>query len=78
MSSSSFTSENSRVNMISNRMSLRDPQKIALDLLASGRVAAEPIITHHFPLVDIGEAFAAASDKRGSGAVKVLVHPHAL
>lgn len=50
--------------------------EIALDLLASGRVAAEPIITHGYPLDHIGEAFAAAADKRGSGAVKVLVHPH--
>jgi 2-desacetyl-2-hydroxyethyl bacteriochlorophyllide A dehydrogenase len=47
---------------------------IALDLLAAGRVRAEPIITHHFPLAQIGEAFAAAADKRSSGAVKVLVH----
>ncbi|MGH2352379.1 MAG: zinc-dependent alcohol dehydrogenase, partial [Chloroflexota bacterium] len=48
--------------------------QIALDLLASGRVSAEPLITHHFPLEQIGEAFAAAADKRTSGAVKVLVH----
>lgn len=48
---------------------------IALDLLASGRIRAEPLITHHFPLDKIGEAFAAANDKRTSGAVKVLVHP---
>jgi threonine dehydrogenase-like Zn-dependent dehydrogenase len=49
--------------------------EIALNLLASGRVAAEPIITHHYPLDQIGEAFAAAADKKGSGAIKVLVHP---
>jgi 2-desacetyl-2-hydroxyethyl bacteriochlorophyllide A dehydrogenase len=49
---------------------------IALDLLASGRVAAEPLITHHFPLDQIGEAFIAAADKRSSSAVKVLVHPN--
>jgi threonine dehydrogenase-like Zn-dependent dehydrogenase len=48
--------------------------EIALDLLASSRVRAEPLITHHFPLDQIGEAFAAAADKRASGAVKVLVH----
>jgi threonine dehydrogenase-like Zn-dependent dehydrogenase len=47
---------------------------IALDLLASGRVRAEPLLTHHFPLEQIGEAFAAADDKRRSGAIKVLVH----
>jgi 2-desacetyl-2-hydroxyethyl bacteriochlorophyllide A dehydrogenase len=49
--------------------------EIALDLLASGRVRAEPLITHHYPLDRIGEAFAAAADKRTSGAIKVLVHP---
>ncbi len=49
--------------------------EIALDLLASGRVRAEPLITHHFPLDAIAQAFAAAADKRASGAIKVLVHP---
>jgi threonine dehydrogenase-like Zn-dependent dehydrogenase len=49
--------------------------EIALGMLADGRVRAEPLITHHFPLERIGEAFAAAADKRGSGAIKVLVHP---
>lgn len=47
---------------------------IALELLASGRVDGAPIITHHYPLEQIGEAFAAAADKRASGAIKVLVH----
>jgi threonine dehydrogenase-like Zn-dependent dehydrogenase len=49
---------------------------IALDLLASGRVASEPLITHHYPLDQIGEAFVAAADKKTSKAVKVLVHPN--
>jgi 2-desacetyl-2-hydroxyethyl bacteriochlorophyllide A dehydrogenase len=48
--------------------------EIALDMLASGRIRAEPLLTHHFPLEQIGEAFAAAADKRSSGAIKVLVH----
>ncbi|MBI3971974.1 MAG: alcohol dehydrogenase catalytic domain-containing protein [Chloroflexi bacterium] len=49
--------------------------EIALEMLASGRIRAEPLITHHFPLDRIGDAFAAAADKRSSGAIKVLVHP---
>ena len=52
----------------------RSEYEIALELLASGRVRAEPLLTHHFPLAHIGAAFAAAADKRASGAIKVLVH----
>jgi threonine dehydrogenase-like Zn-dependent dehydrogenase len=51
---------------------------IALDMLAAGTLAAEPIISHHYPLDRIGEAFAAAADKKQSNAIKVLVHPHEL
>lgn len=53
----------------------RSEYDVALDLLASGRVRAEPLITHHFPLDEIGAGFAAAADKKGSGATKVLIHP---
>jgi threonine dehydrogenase-like Zn-dependent dehydrogenase len=49
--------------------------QIALDMMADGRIQAAPLITHRFPLARIGEAFAAADDKRSSGAVKVLVLP---
>lgn len=49
--------------------------EIALGLLAAGKVRAEPLITHHFPLAEIAAAFAAAADKKSSGATKVLVHP---
>jgi threonine dehydrogenase-like Zn-dependent dehydrogenase len=44
-------------------------------MLAEGRVQAEPLITHRFPLTEIGAAFVAADDKRASGAVKVVVQP---
>jgi len=47
----------------------------ALDLLRSGRLNPEPIVTHHFGLDDIGEAFAVADDKRSSGAIRVMVTP---
>ena len=53
----------------------RSEYAIALDMLATGRVVAEPLITHHYPLGRIGEAFAAAADKRQSQAIKVLIHP---
>ena len=49
--------------------------QIALDMLASGRVQAEPLISHRFPLLEIASAFEAADDKRASGAVKVIVQP---
>ncbi|MDP6775962.1 MAG: hypothetical protein QGI83_04275 [Candidatus Latescibacteria bacterium] len=49
--------------------------QIALDLLASGRIETEPLITHRFPMDRIGQAFAAADDKARSGAIKVLVIP---
>lgn len=49
--------------------------QIALDMMADGRVDAAPLITHRFPLDQIGEAFAAADNKRESGAIKVLVMP---
>ena len=48
--------------------------EIALGLLEKGKVDVEPLITHHFPLERIGEAFATANDKRTSQAIKVLVH----
>ena len=49
--------------------------RIALDMLSGGRMQVAPMITHHFPLGKIKRAFAAANDKRKSGAIKVLVHP---
>ncbi|MCI0439211.1 MAG: alcohol dehydrogenase catalytic domain-containing protein [Chloroflexi bacterium] len=49
--------------------------RIALDLLASGRVDPTPFITRHYSLGQIAEAFAAADDKRSSGVIKAVVHP---
>ena len=49
--------------------------KIALDLMAEGRVNPRPFITHHFSLDAIHDAFRAAADKASSGAIKVMIHP---
>ncbi len=48
----------------------------ALELLKAGQLNPEPIVTHHYGLEDIEEAFAVADDKRSSGAVRVMVVPH--
>ena len=47
--------------------------EIAIEQLASGRVALDPMVTHRFPLERIGEAFETAYDKT-SGSVKVQIH----
>jgi threonine dehydrogenase-like Zn-dependent dehydrogenase len=47
----------------------------ALDLLASDRLNAGPIITHRFPQSQIADAFSAADNKRASGAIRVVVNP---
>ncbi|MCH7594798.1 MAG: zinc-binding dehydrogenase, partial [Chloroflexi bacterium] len=46
----------------------------ALDLLASDRLNAGPVITHRFPQSQIADAFAAADDKRVSGAIRVVIN----
>lgn len=47
--------------------------RLALDLLATGVVRAEELITHRFGLGEIHAAFAAAE---GHAGLKVVVHPH--
>lgn len=42
----------------------------AIDLIATGKVAATQIVTHRFPFAQISEAFKVAADKQ-SGSVKV-------
>ena len=49
--------------------------KIALDLLAAGKLKAKDYITHTFSLDNILEGFAAADRKRESGAIKVVIKP---
>ncbi len=47
----------------------------AMELLYSGRVQAEPLITHRFPIEQGIEAFKAADNKLESGAIKVIINP---
>ncbi|MGH2538761.1 MAG: alcohol dehydrogenase catalytic domain-containing protein [Candidatus Promineifilaceae bacterium] len=47
--------------------------RLALDLIASGRVELSGVISHRFGLDEIHEAFAVAEERRG---LKVLVKPH--
>ncbi len=49
--------------------------EIFLDLLARQKLHTKPLVTHTFPLERYDEAFLAAYDKRGSGAIKVLFDP---
>jgi L-iditol 2-dehydrogenase len=44
----------------------------ALALVTSGQIDAKPLVTHRFPLADVGEAFATVQNGQ-SGAVKVIV-----
>ena len=53
----------------------RTEYQIALDLLAQGKLQAEPLITHRFPLDRVADAFAAADNKADSNAIKVVVNP---
>jgi 2-desacetyl-2-hydroxyethyl bacteriochlorophyllide A dehydrogenase len=62
------------VNSYSTWHGVREFQ-IALDLLASGKVNAKPLITHHVSLDRVAEGFGLALDKRASSAIKVLVIP---
>ena len=49
--------------------------RIAMDMMASGRFHPLQLVTHRFPLDDIAAGFAAADNKRDSGAIKVVVIP---
>ncbi len=49
--------------------------EIALDLMAQGRIKPERLITHHYSLEQIREAFSTADNHAATGSIKVLVHP---
>lgn len=46
----------------------------SLELVRSGRIELEPMVTHRFSLDDIGAAFATAASK-ADGAIKIVVAP---
>jgi L-iditol 2-dehydrogenase len=46
----------------------------AIDLLASGRIQAEPMITHRLPLEKTVDGFGLVAKAHGS--LKVIIHPH--
>ena len=47
----------------------------AIDLLASGKMHAAPMLTHRFPLARGLEAFETALNRAETGAVKVVINP---
>jgi threonine dehydrogenase-like Zn-dependent dehydrogenase len=47
--------------------------ELAIDILASGRARLQQIVTHKYPLEQIGEGFATAYDKK-TGSIKVQIH----
>jgi L-iditol 2-dehydrogenase len=47
--------------------------ELALKLLEAGKVRTAPIITHHFPLDQINQAFETMESQKG---MKVIIHPH--
>jgi threonine dehydrogenase-like Zn-dependent dehydrogenase len=51
--------------------------QIAIDMVADGRVRADRLITHRFPLDEIATAFRVADQKLQTGAVKTVLLPFA-
>lgn len=47
--------------------------EMAIKLIEAGKVRTDPIITHHFPLDQINDAFETMETKQG---MKIIVHPH--
>jgi L-iditol 2-dehydrogenase len=47
----------------------------ALEMLSSGRVQADPLITHHFTLDEVQAAFDLVATRR-DGVIKAIIHPN--
>src|SRR5207245_3289489 len=64
-----------RKSVVYGRAGARADFDIVLDILRrQGRRIAETLITHRFPLAEIGKAFATAADKT-TGSIKVTIEP---
>lgn len=50
----------------------REEFEECLDLIEAGRVQVEPLITHHFPLKDMEEAFRIMQSRQ---CIKIMMHP---
>ena len=48
---------------------------VAIDLLSSGRVQGDPLVTHFFPIEQGAEAFGVAENKEQTRAIKVVINP---
>lgn len=60
------------LNVVGAHGAMPRHHKMALDMISSGKLPIEPIITHSFPLSKFNEALAAAESK---GGLKVIVKP---
>jgi threonine dehydrogenase-like Zn-dependent dehydrogenase len=57
------------------RQGERTEYETVLDLMAKQRVKPEKLISHHFNLDQISEAFSVADDHASSRSIKVVIHP---
>jgi threonine dehydrogenase-like Zn-dependent dehydrogenase len=53
----------------------RTEYEIALDLMTKEKIKPERLITHHFPLEKIAEAFYVANNHTETGSIKVIINP---
>jgi len=53
----------------------RAEYEIALDLMTKNKIKPERLITHHFPIEKISEAFSVADNHTATGSIKVVVVP---
>jgi L-iditol 2-dehydrogenase len=61
------------LELVGSRASAGEMRRV-IPLMASGRMRAEELITHHFELADYEQALATFND-RESGAMKIIVNP---